>query len=49
MILLEFNFTVVVKQGKTHLRVDHLSKLTNGENPDGVDDELLDAYLFNIE
>ena len=49
LILLEFDFTVVVKQGKTHLKADHLSKLTNGESPDGIDDELPDAYLFNIE
>ena len=48
LILLEFGFTIVVKQGKTHLRAYH-SRLTNGENRVGVDDELLDAYLFNIE
>ena len=49
LILLEFAFTVVVKKGTTHQRVDHLSRLTHGEPPLGVDDDLLDAYLFNIE
>ena len=49
IILLEFDFTVVVKKGKTHQRADHLSRLTNGEEPIGVDDDLPDAYLFNIE
>ena len=49
IILLEFDFTVVVKKGKTHQRADHLSRLTNGEKPIGVDDDLPDAYLFNIE
>ena len=49
LILLEFDFTVVVKKGTTHQRADHLSYLTHGEPPIGVDDDLLDAYLFNIE
>lgn len=49
IILLEFDFTVVVKKGSTHQRVDHLSRFTNGESPKGIDDDLPDAYLFNIE
>ena len=49
IILLEFDFTVVVKKGKTHQRADHLSWLTNGEEPVGVEDDLPDAYLFNID
>ena len=47
--MLEFDFTVVVKKGTTHQRADHLSRITNGEAPNGVDDDLPDAYLFNIE
>ena len=49
LILLEFDFTVVVKKGTTHQRANHLSRLTRGEPPIGVDDDLPDAYLFNIE
>ena len=49
LILLEFDFTVVVKKGITHHRADHLSRLINGEKPTGVPDDLLDAYLFNVE
>ena len=49
LILLEFDFTVVVKKGITHQRVDHLSRLIHGEAPDGIPDDLPDAYLFNIE
>ena len=49
IILLEFDFTVVVKKGTTHHRADHLSRLTSGEEPKGVEDDLPDAYLFNIE
>ena len=49
IILLEFDFTVVVKKGTTHQRADHLSRLTSGEEPKGIEDDLPDAYLFNIE
>ncbi|MCO5563170.1 hypothetical protein L7F22_016807 [Adiantum nelumboides] len=40
---------VAVKKGKIHLRADHLFKLPNGEAYEGVDDDILDVYLFNIE
>lgn len=47
--LLEFDFIVVVKKGITHQQANHLSWLTNGESPIGVLDNLLNAYLFNVE
>ena len=40
LILLEFDFTVVVKKGLTHQSADHLSKLINGEAPVRVPDDL---------
>ena len=49
LILLEFDFTVMVKKGITHQRVDHLSRLINKEALVGVPDDLLDTYLFNVE
>ena len=49
LILLEFDFTIVVKKGITHQRADHLSRLLHGEAPNGIPDDLPDAYLFNIE
>ena len=49
MILLEFDFIVAVKKGKTHLRADHMSRITSGEEPIGVDDDLPDAALFQVE
>ncbi|MCO5555292.1 hypothetical protein L7F22_008837 [Adiantum nelumboides] len=49
IILLEFDFMVVVKKGTTHQRADHLSRLMHGEAPTGIDDELPDVYLFNID
>lgn len=49
LILLEFDFTVVVKKGSTHICADHLSRMIHGEFLIGVEDDLPDAYLFNIE
>ena len=45
LILLEFDFTVVVKKGVTHQRAGHLSRLIMGEGQQGIPD----AYLFNVE
>ncbi|MCO5551829.1 hypothetical protein L7F22_005332 [Adiantum nelumboides] len=49
IILLEFDFTMIVKKGTTHQRADHLSRLMHGEALTGIDDDLPDAYLFNID
>ena len=49
VILLEFDFTVAVKKGSTHQRADHLSRITSGEAPTGVDDDIPDATLFQVE
>lgn len=49
IILLEFDFTTIVKKGVTHQRTDHLLRLTSGEKVTGVDDDLRDTYLFNVE
>ena len=46
---MEFDFTIVVKQGKMHLRADHLSCMIHGEQPAGVKYDLPDAYLFSVE
>ena len=40
LILLEFDFTVVVRPGKKHLMADHMSHIPNGEPPIGIDDDL---------
>ena len=40
LILLEFDFTVVVKKGVTHQRADHLSRLM-GEGQQGILNDLL--------
>ena len=36
LILLEFDFIVVVKKDITHQRADHLSRLLHGEAPNGI-------------
>ena len=40
---------MVFKKGITHQLANHLSRLINGEAPVGIPDDLLDAYLFNVE
>ena len=49
LIMLEFDFTIVVKKGIIHEWTNLLSRLINGEAPIIVNDDLLDAYLFNVE
>lgn len=49
VILLEFDFEVAVKKGRMHQRVNHLSRITSGEAPMGVDDDIPDATLFRVE
>ena len=46
IILLEFDFTVCVRPKKSNMRADHLSQITNGECPIGIEDDLPDATLF---
>ena len=40
LILMEFDFTVAVRKGRTHVLADHMSRIPNGEKPIGVDDDL---------
>ena len=49
VILLEFDFTVSVKPGRSHQRADHLSRITNGEAPIRVNDDVPDSTLFKVE
>ncbi|MCO5563733.1 hypothetical protein L7F22_017380 [Adiantum nelumboides] len=39
----------VIHRSKKHLMADHLSRITNGEAPIGVDDDLPDTSLFMVE
>ena len=49
IILLEFDFTFCMRPGKSNMREDHLSRITNGESPTGIEDDLPDATLFQVE
>ena len=49
LILMEFDFTIAIKKGRTHVLADHMSQIPNGEAPTRVDDDLLDALLFLID
>lgn len=46
LILLEFEFTVVVRPNQKHLMANHMSRIPNGEPRIRVDDDLVDATLF---
>ena len=45
----EFDFKVIVKPGKLNARPDHLSRVTNGEEPTKLEDNFPDAQLFSIQ
>ena len=49
LILMEFDFTVIIRKGRTHVLADHISRMTNGEVLIGVEDDLPDAPLFLID
>jgi hypothetical protein len=40
---------VIVKLGKLNARLDHLSRVTNGEEPSNLEDNFLDAQLFLVK
>jgi hypothetical protein len=45
----EFDFEVIVKPGKLNAGPDHLSRVTNGEEPMNLEDNFLDAQLFLVQ
>ena len=49
LLFQEFEFEVVVRPGKLNVGPNHLSRIDIGEEPTGVDDDLPDAHLFQIE
>ncbi len=44
----EFDFKVIYKLGKVHFLPDHLSQISHGESPRGIEDQLLDISLFIV-
>ena len=48
LLFQEFNFEVIVKLGKLNAGPDHLSRVTNGEEPMNLEDNFPDAKLFSV-
>ena len=48
LLFQEFDFEVIVKPGKMNAGLDHLSRVTNGEEPTNLEDKFLDAQLFSV-
>jgi hypothetical protein len=49
LLFKEFDFEVIVKPRKLNARLDHLSRVTNGEEPTNLEDNFLDAQLFSVQ
>jgi hypothetical protein len=49
LLFQEFDFEVIVKPGKLNVGLDHLSWVTNGEEPTRLEDNFLDAQLFSVQ
>jgi hypothetical protein len=45
----EFDFEVIVKLGKLNAGLDHLSRITNGEEPTNIEETFLDTQLFSVQ
>jgi hypothetical protein len=49
LLLLEFEFTLVYKLGRTHVTIDVLSRLLDNSEPLGVPNQIVDASLFYVK
>jgi hypothetical protein len=49
LLFQEFDFEVIVKPVKLNVGPNHLSRVTNGEEPMNLEDNFLDAQLFSIQ
>jgi hypothetical protein len=49
LLFQEFDFEVIVKQGKLNAGPDHLSRVTNGEEPTNLEDNFPDPQLFSVQ
>jgi hypothetical protein len=49
LLFQEFDFKVIVKPGKLNAGPDHLSRVTNGEEPTNLEDNFPDAQLFSVQ
>jgi hypothetical protein len=49
LLFQEFDFEVVVNPGRLNAGPDHLSRITNGEEPSNLEDNFPDAQLFSVQ
>jgi hypothetical protein len=49
LLFQEFDFEVIVKPGKLNVGPDHLSRVTNGEEPTNMEDNFPGAQLFSVQ
>jgi hypothetical protein len=49
LLFQEFDFKVIVKPSKLNAGPDHLSRVTNGEEPMNFEDNFPDAQLFSVQ
>ena len=49
LLLQEFNFTIQVRPGKSHANADHLSRINHKEGSEPINDNFLDADLFQLD
>ena len=49
LIFQEFDFEVIVKTRKLNAGPNHLSRVTNGEEPTNLEDNFPDAQLFSVQ
>jgi hypothetical protein len=48
LLFQEFVFEVVVKPGRLNAWSNHLSRITNGEEPNNLEENFLDEKLFSM-
>jgi hypothetical protein len=49
LLFQEFDFEAIVKLGKMNAGLDHLSRITNGEEPTNLEDNFHDGQLFSVQ
>jgi hypothetical protein len=49
LLFQEFDFEIIVKQEKLNAGPDHLSRVTNGEEPTNLEHNFPDAQLFSVQ
>jgi hypothetical protein len=48
MLFQEFDFEVIVKPGRLNAGLDHLSRITNGDEPSSLENNFPDAKRFSL-